>query len=85
MDAKELTFSKAVAMASEIEDAAKAAKITMYGNGATDFTMPLYKVNLANAVRKCKASGETVPGKSACAFSKGTCPQCGKTGHLAKN
>ena len=48
MHAEELKFSKVVAMASEIEDAAKAAKIITYSNGATDSTMPVYKVNLAN-------------------------------------
>ena len=53
MDAKELMFSKAAAMASEIEHATKAAKITKYGNGTTDSTMPMYKVNLVNAAPKC--------------------------------
>ena len=80
-----MTFGKVVAMAAEIEDAAKAAKLTtvqcMYGDEAMDTTMPVYKVNLAKTALK-QESGETVLGKSTSGFKKGTCPLCGKKGHI---
>ena len=85
MNAKEPTFSKAVAMATEIEDAAKAAKMTMYGTKPTDTATPIYKVNPAKTVPKQRESGETVSEKSTSGFKKGTCPRCGRKGHLAKD
>ena len=45
MDAKELTFGKVVAIAVEIEDAAKVAKLTTYGAKAMDATTPINKAN----------------------------------------
>ena len=49
IDAEELMFGKALAMAAEIlvEDAAKAANLTTFVAEATDITTPIYKVNLA--------------------------------------
>ena len=66
-----MTFGKAVAMVAEIEYAAKSAK-TMYGAKATDANKPIYKVNPVKTAPK-QESGETVSGKAASGFKKGTC------------
>ena len=63
MDAEEVMFSKAVAMAAGIEDAAKAAKLTTYGAEATDNTTSINKVNPVKTVPN-QESSETVSGKS---------------------
>ena len=49
MDAEEMTFNKVVVMAAEIEDAAKAAMMSTYGEGAMDTTTPICKVNPVKA------------------------------------
>ena len=85
MNDEKLTFRKVVSMASEIQDGAKAAKLTTYSNAATDTTTSVYKVKPAKSAPKREESGETVSGKSAFTFPKGTCLWCSKTGHLAKD
>ena len=67
----QLSFDDAVALGIEIEEAAKAAKLTTYGEGASDSSMPVYKVNPA----KSKAGSSPV--------TKRACFRCGKTGHMA--
>ena len=61
----------------ETENAAKAAKETVHGSGATDSSTPIYKVNPKHVSPKCK-------GTPPLPFAKGVCPRCGKTGHHAK-
>ena len=45
IDDNKLTFSKAVEVAAETEDAAKAAKETVHGSKATATPTPTFKVN----------------------------------------
>lgn len=73
----ELTFTRAVEVTMETEDAAKAAKETVHGPRPTDSSTPIYKVNPKQASSKRKV----IPSSP---FAKGICPRCGKTGHHAK-
>ena len=73
----ELTFTRAVEVTMETEDAAKAAKETVHGPRATDSSTPIYKVNPKHVAPKRK-------GTPSSPFAKGVCPRCGKTGHHAK-
>ena len=52
----ELTFTKAVEVTLETEDATKAAKETVHRPQSTDSHTPLYKVNLKHGSPKHKAT-----------------------------
>ena len=84
MGTEELTFGKVVAMEAEIEDAAKAANLTMYSDKATDTVTPVNKVNLAKTAPKQKESGETVLGKSTSGFKRGHVHGVARKGILPK-
>lgn len=71
---EELPFARAVKIALETEDAAKAAKETVYGGRKE----PVLKVQAKSKPRFQKQSDKRKPD-----FPKGTCPRCGKTSHRA--
>eukprot|EP00731_Ephydatia_muelleri_P030921 Em0022g435a len=80
----ELTFAKAIAVATETEEAAKVAKETVYGTKTT----PVHKVDHKRRSRS-PDSGDT-PAYNARDgnerdFPSGTCPRCGKSDHKAQD
>ena len=87
----DLTFVKAVALANEIEEADRAAKVTTYGSGEGATGSSVFKVNLAKSKGenplarkgKCMRCGKTTHTSAECRFIKAQCHYCNKTGHLA--
>ncbi|XP_045117643.1 uncharacterized protein K02A2.6-like [Portunus trituberculatus] len=77
MSDDDLTFSKAVEVAMETEDAAKVAKETVHGSKAST-TTPVLKLKRTSPTRNGGMKPQTP-------FPKGMCPRCGRTGHVAKN
>ena len=81
----ELTFSKAVEVAQEKEEAAKVAKETVHGSIELPLTTPVFKVGdkkkPPSSVPKqsTKQSRQSIP-----SLPKGACLRCGKTNHAAK-
>ena len=81
--ADELTFQKALNIASEMEEAAEASREVVHG-ALDSATTPILKVQ-PRQKRKMVASGKgpsTAPAKGA--TPKGACPRCGKSGHDGK-
>lgn len=80
----DLTFSRAIQVASETEDAAKVAKETVYGTRAQE---PVFKLDNKPTYPKHSGPRPTngKPSKRQPAFPKGTCYRCGKTDHAAKD
>ncbi|KAK8399327.1 hypothetical protein O3P69_003446 [Scylla paramamosain] len=76
----ELTFSKAVQVAVETEDAAKVAKETIHVAKASA-TTPV----LMMRQKKASSSGQKGTSNSSRPFPKGMCPRCGKTNHVTKD
>ena len=74
----ELTFSRAVEVTMETEDAAKAAKETVHGPHATGSDIPVYRVNPRRSSSPRRKATQAAP------LAKGVCHRCGKTGHFAK-
>ena len=72
-DDKDLTFAKAIQVASETEDADKVAKETVHGNKTT----PVYKVDK----KKSTSTHKTHTKQSNYTKSDRPCIRCGKTGH----
>ena len=76
----ELTFTRAIQVAVETEDAAKVAKETVYGAKGN----PVLKLQ-----RKDNSSTRPAVGRQQTArqstFPRRTCPRCGKTDHFAKD
>ena len=74
----ELTFAKAISVASETEDAARVAKETVHGSRDM-------KVHKFNRQKQCqpssKISEKTNTASGRCHFPKGTCGRCGSTSH----
>ena len=70
--AEELTFAKAICIATEIEEAAKVAKETVYGTKPK----PVLKIQGKQNLQK-----KTTQGDAANAISTVTCLRCGKKGH----
>ena len=73
----ELKFSRAVEVTMGTKDAAKAAKETIHGPHATNSNIPINQLNQKRVSRRQKVT-QSSP------FTKRVCPQCGKTGHIAK-
>ena len=82
----ELTFSKAVEIAQEMEEAAKVAKETVHGSSETPSTASVYKMSdkkkppLSGFKPSTKQSGQYT-----FLLPKGVCFRCGKTNHTAKD
>ena len=82
----ELTFSKAVEIAQEMEEAAKVAKETVHGSSETPSTASVYKMSdkkkppLSGFKPYTKQSGQYT-----FLLPKGVCFRCGKTNHTAKD
>ena len=85
----ELTFKRAIDVAIEVEEAAKCAKETVYGE-----IKPIHKLktksqrwpgngDLPKKETECSACGEDHPSKN-CNFKAANCFACGKKGHIAK-
>ena len=75
----ELTFSKAIQVALETEEAAKVAKETIHGSK----TDPVMKIKQQKTARtEAKDSASRKPAKEA---FEGKCIRCGKVGHAPKN
>ena len=72
----ELTFSKAVEVAQEIEEAAKVAKETVHGSIELPSTTPASS-GPKQSTKQSRQSTLSLP--------KGACLRCGKTNHAAKN
>ena len=79
----ELTFSKAVDVAQEMEEAAKVAKETVHGSSETPSTASVYKMS---DKKKPPSSGFKLCTKQSGQYTfllpKGVCFRCGKTNHL---
>ena len=75
----ELTFSKAIQIALETEDAAKVAKETVHGS-KSDSVMKINQKK--NTVKESKGSASTKPVNE---IFKGNCIRCGKSGHRPKD
>ena len=77
----DLTFAKAIAVATETEDAARVAKETVHGVKNTE----IHKIN-TNALRgSTSKSPRTNAPSSSSPFPKGTCERCGRDNHIGKN
>ena len=82
----ELTFSKAVEVAQEIEEAAKVAKETVHGSIDFPSTTPVFRVGdkkkppSSGPKHSTKQSRQSTP-----SLPKGACLRCGKTNLPAKN
>ena len=99
MKDNELTFAKAIEMATQIEDAAKYAKETVYGDTTSVHKMQQakqsqskHKSSLKPKAAKtkrefpegtCGRCGNSHPGKE-CRFKSAICRYCKKTGHIEK-
>ena len=91
----ELTFTRAVEVATETEDAARVARETVLGTKNSD---PVFKVQKAtkksgnqskstvteNPSRKCYRCGNKNHIAPECQFTKTVCKYCKRTGHLEK-
>ena len=92
----ELTFSRAVEIAVETEDAAKVAKETVYGSKPTQSVHKVSadkfsKKNASNSIKdsgrpkvKCFRCGKTNHVAPDCRFKDAVCNFCKITGHLEK-
>ena len=87
----DLTFAKAVTLATEIEGANREAKIAMYGSDEGATGAPVLKMNPARSrgvksivpKGKCILCVKTNHTSKECRFSKAQCHYCNKTGHQA--
>ena len=78
---EELTFAKAVAVATETEDAARVAKETVHGSKSSE----VHQVNKKPRVKHENTTRKPKPNKqNFFSFPKGTCGRCGTTNHTGK-
>ncbi|KII66876.1 hypothetical protein RF11_08090 [Thelohanellus kitauei] len=70
----ELMWAKAIQVAIEFEDGAKATKETVYGTNSD----PIYKVTTPLSKRSTQMKITATYNSH---FPKGTCPRCGKSNH----
>ena len=91
----ELTFSRAIEIASETEDAAKVAKETVFGTAPAEVrqirrkvsrpTKPTQKsINLSDRQRLCYRCGNPAHLAPDCPHKNAVCNYCKVTGHLSK-
>ena len=71
---RNLTFAKAIAVAMEMEEAAKVAKEAVYGSKTNDIHLVQPSKSDLHVSQKSTAGRD---------FPKGMCPRCGKTDHKA--
>ena len=76
---EELTFSKAVKIALETEEASKAAKETVHGSKQT----PVFKVRQDNKTPKAKQQLHSKPTANSGSSTSTVCMRCGKKNHKA--
>lgn len=86
IDDKDLTFAKAVSVATETEDAARVAKDTVYGD--KEKNSDVYKIS--NRKHRASSSNTAKTSQkdskhSSYPFPKGTCARCGQTSHGSKD
>ena len=89
----QLTFSKAIEIACETEEAAKAAKETAYGTKAVPVEKVVAKKNYlkkppskkdgTSVTKPCHRCGRTAHKAEECPFKSSECFNCKKIGHLA--
>jgi len=84
----ELSFSKAIEVAMDIEDAAKCAKETVYGDGMSNVDK-IKKFPFSNSTKssttKVKHQNSPAKQKPHQDFPLGTCGRCGSTAHIGKD
>ena len=84
----ELSFSKAIEVAMDIEDAAKCAKETVYGEKMSNVDKIRQFPNSHSSkadMSKVKSKNSSAKQKSHQDFPRGTCGRCGSTTHVGKD
>ena len=76
----ELTFTKAVEVTMETEDATKSRQGDGTRSPGFSFKYPVIQLD-----QKRVSPGRKTTGKTGSPFAKGVCPRCGKTDHTAKD
>jgi len=81
----ELTFAKAISVATETEDAARVAKDTVYGGKAKNSEVHKISDRKHRKPTSPKRSQQNPSQNDRFPFPKGTCGRCGKTAHASKS